>query len=236
MSSKAKSLLAVAVTLVVAGAGIAWASGVFAGAGASNNASAHGPSTALAQVQRRTLSSQQQFNGTLGYVGSYTVLGQLQGTVTWLPSVGHVVHQGQVLYRVDAAPVVLLYGTTPAYRTLAEGAYASSVEGRDVSQLNHDLVALGYVDASEVDSAWNEFNWATKAGVENLQDAIGVTQDGKLDLGEVVFLPTAARVTAHQAGLGGPVSGQCCRRPQQCRLSSCRSAPTAAAWSTSATR
>lgn len=207
MSSKAKSLLALAATLVVAGAAIAWASGVFASGGANNNASDHGPSTSLARVQRRTLSSQQQFNGTLGYVGSYAVRGQLRGTVTWLPSVGHVVHQGQVLYRVDGAPVVLLYGTTPAYRTLAEGAYASSVEGRDVSQLNHDLVALGYVDAWEVDSAWNEFNWATKAGVEELQDAIGVTQDGKLDLGEVVFLPTAARVTAHQSGLGGPVSG-----------------------------
>ena len=66
--------------------------------------------------------------------------------MTWLPKVGQVVRQGQVLYRVDEAPVVLLYGATPAYRALAEGATAADVTGADVAQLNHDLVALGYVD------------------------------------------------------------------------------------------
>ena len=59
-------------------------------------------------MQRRTLSQTTQFNGTLGYAGSYTVLGLAPGTVTWLPKAGQVVRQGQVLYRVDEAPVVLL--------------------------------------------------------------------------------------------------------------------------------
>ena len=102
------------------------------------------------------------------------------GTVTWLPKVGQVIRQGQVVYRVDEAPVVLLYGSTPAYRTLAEGATAADVTGADVAQLNHDLVALGYVDWSDVDSAWDEFNWATRAGVEKLQDHLGVDQTGEL--------------------------------------------------------
>ena len=150
---------------------------------------------------------QTQFNGTLGYAGSYTVLGQAHGTVTWLPEVGQVVHQGQVLYRVDGAPVVLLYGSTPAYRALAEGATAADVTGADVAQLNHDLVALGYVDKADVDSAWDEFSWATKAGVEKLQNHLGVDQTGELALGDVVFLPTAARVTALQASLGAPAAG-----------------------------
>jgi hypothetical protein len=179
-----------------------WASGGSDGGSSDNRAA-----TSLATVQRRTLSTQQQFNGTLAYAGYYTVLSHVQGTMTWLPGVGQVVRQGQVLYRVDEAPVVLLYGDAPAYRTLAEGARASAVKGRDVAQLNHDLVALGYVDAADVDTAWNEFTWATRLGVEKLQGHLGVEQDGRLELGEVVFLPTAARVTSFQAGLGAPAAG-----------------------------
>ena len=95
-----------------------------------------------------------------------------------------------------------LYGAIPAYRALAEGA-----TGADVAQLNHDLVALRYLDRSEVDSAWREFNWATAAGVERLQKHLGVDETGKVSLGDVVFLPTAARVTALRAGLGAPASG-----------------------------
>lgn len=167
----------------------------------------NGAATSVATVTRRSLSERTQLNGTLGYAGSSTVLGSRPGTVTWLPQVGQVIRQGQVLYRVDGAPVVLLYGTTPAYRTLAEGAYASSVAGRDVAQLNRDLVALGYLDAADV-AAWDEFGWATRQGVVRLQDELGVEQTGALDLGDVVFLPTPARVTARRAGLGGPATGE----------------------------
>jgi hypothetical protein len=161
----------------------------------------------LATVERRSLSEQTQFNGTLGYAGSYTVLGEARGRVTWLPRAGRVVRQGRVLYRVDQAPVVLLYGATPAYRALAEGATAADVTGADVAQLNHDLVALGYVDKADVNSAWDDFNWATRAGVEKLQEHLGVDQTGRLNLGDVVFLPTAARVTTLRASLGAPGSG-----------------------------
>ena len=44
--------------------------------------------------------------------------------------VGQVISQGQVLYDVNGSPVVLLYGATPAYRTLAEGDSPSDVTGR----------------------------------------------------------------------------------------------------------
>jgi multidrug efflux pump subunit AcrA (membrane-fusion protein) len=183
-------------------------SGVFTDGGGNRNASGdHRSATSLATVQRRTLSETTRFNGTLGYAGSYPVLGRAPGTVTWLPKVGHVVRQGEVLYRVDGAPVVLLYGATPAWRALAEGATAADVTGADVAQLNHDLVALGCVDRADVDSAWDEFSWATKAGVEKLQDHLGVDQTGELLLGDVVFLPTAARVTTLQATLGAPATG-----------------------------
>jgi hypothetical protein len=188
--------------LIAAGAAVL-VRGVFVHGAGRSGFGENGSATSLATVERRSLSTQTQFNGTLGYAGSYTVLAQAQGTVTWLPKVGRVIHDGQVLYRVDEAPVVLLYGPIPAYRPLAEGATAAA----DVAQLNHDLVALGYVDRSDVDAAWAEFNWATRAGVEQLQAHLGVDQTGTLDLGDVVFLPRAARVTTLQAGLGGLATG-----------------------------
>jgi hypothetical protein len=195
-------IVAVVLVLIAAGA-VVVVRGVFVHGGGRSGFGENGSATSLATVERRSLSTQTQFNGTLGYAGSYTVLAQAQGTVTSLPKVGRVIHDGQVLYRVDQAPVVLLYGPIPAYRPLAEGATAAA----DVAQLNHDLVALGYVDRSDVDAAWAEFNWATRAGVEQLQDHLGVDQTGTLDLGDVVFLPRAARVTTLQAGLGGPATG-----------------------------
>jgi hypothetical protein len=198
----------VAVVLVLLAAGVlVVVSGVFDGDGGSSGSGDNGSATSLATVTRRSLSEQTQVNGTLGYAGSYTVLGQAPGTVTWLPELGQVIRQGQVLYWVDGVPVVLLYGSTPAYRALAEGATAADVTGKDVAELNHDLVALGYVDKADVDSAWDEFNWATKAGVEKLQKHLGVHQTGNLSLGDVVFLPMAARVTTLQASLGAPATG-----------------------------
>jgi hypothetical protein len=98
---------------------------------------------------------------------------------------------------------VLLYGATPAYRTLAEGATAADLAGADVAELNQALVALGYASRANLDPSSDEFSWATKAGVEKLQAHLGVDQSGVLDLGQVVFLPTAARVTSVQATLGG---------------------------------
>jgi hypothetical protein len=201
-------IVAVVVVVVVLAAGaVVVVRGVFDGDGGSSRSGDNGSATSLATVTRGSLSQQTQVTGTLGYAGSYTVLGQAHGMVTWLPALGQVIQQGQVLYQVDGAPVVLLYGATPAYRALAAGATAADVTGADVAQLNHDLVALGYVESADVDSAWDQCNWATKAGVEKLQKHLGVDQTGKLSLGDVVFLPTAARVTTLQAGLGAPATG-----------------------------
>ena len=149
----------VAAVLVLVAAGVAVAvGGGFDGGGGGGGPSGNGSATSLATVTRRSLSETTQFNGTLGYAGAFTVLGQAHGTVTRLPEPGRVVRNGQVLYRVDGAPVVLLYGPTPAYRALAE----ADANGADVAQLNHDLVALGYLSAADVDSAWDVFNWATQ--------------------------------------------------------------------------
>jgi hypothetical protein len=171
----------------------------FAASGASNPGVAENADpTGLQPVIRQDLSEQTQVSATLGYAGSYSVVNQAQGTITSLPAVGQVVTQGQVLYRVDGGPVVLLHGTTPAYRSLSEG-----VTGTDVEQLNGDLVALGYVTSSEIPSGADEFTYWTQVGVEKLQGALGVTENGTLALGEAVFEPSAVRVTSVSATLGG---------------------------------
>jgi hypothetical protein len=201
-SSRRRWVAVAVVLLLIAAVTITVVVGAFDGGLGGDVSGGNGSATSLATVQRRTLAQTTQFNGTLGYVGSYTVLGQAHGTVTWLPEPGHVIHQGQVLYRVDEVPVVLLYGAVPAYRALAEGA-----TGADVAQLNRDLVALKCLRRSEVDSAWREFTWATTTGVETFQRHLGVEQTGRLSLVSVVFLPTAARVTVLRAALGAPASG-----------------------------
>lgn len=187
--------------LLLAGAGAA----VYAAHPFRSSPSAASDNTAgtkLATVTRQTLSSQTQVNGTLGYDGSYDVINQAQGTITWLPALGAVIREGGVLYRVDGTPVVLLYGTVPAYRDLAEGATADAVSGRDVRQLNAALVSLGYATRAQLDPKSDEFGWQTKQALERLQKHLGVDQTGALRRGQVVFLPHAIRVTTKPVGVG----------------------------------
>jgi len=95
------------------------------------------PPPATAAVTRQDITATTPVTATLGYAGSYLVRGQGGGTLTWLPPAGQIIRQGQSLYRTgDETPVILLYGSVPAWRPLGAG-----VTGPDVSQLNHDLVA-----------------------------------------------------------------------------------------------
>ena len=153
----------------------------------------------LQTVARQDLSSQTEVSAILGYADSYSVVNQAQGTVTSLPAVGQVTTQGQVLYEVSGAPVVLLYGSTPAYRALSEG-----MTGADAEELNAALVALGYVTSKQLSASSDLFSDSTEVGVQKLQKALGVTQNGTLSLGQAVFEPSAVRVTSVPATLGAP--------------------------------
>jgi hypothetical protein len=170
----------------------------------------------LQRVTRQNLSSQTQVSATLGFAGSYTVINQAGGseasggatqpessaTYTTLPAVGQVVSQGEVLYSVSGEPVVLLYGTTPAYRALSEG-----MSGSDVQQLNADLVALGDATTNQLDPSSDYFSAETAYALTQLQAHLGVTENGTLGLGQAVFLPTSARVTSVSVTLGAPAQG-----------------------------
>ena len=187
------------------GALSAWRAGVFAPAASSGSGQQGAPAPATAAVTRQDLSATTPVTATLGYAGSYTVRGQGGGTLTWLPPAGQVIRQGQVLYKTgNGSPVVLLYGSVPAWRTLDEG-----ITGQDVTQLNHDLVKLGYAGRADIVAlGWDYYSWETAYGVQRLEEHLGVSSPpGSLSLGQVVFEPAALRVATVTGSLGGPASG-----------------------------
>jgi hypothetical protein len=166
-------------------------------------AAAQQPQVSTANVERTALSAMVSQLGTLTYRAQsdgspYSVINQARGIYTELPAVGRVIAQGHVLYRVDDSPAVLLYGSTPAYRTLSAGS-----TGPDVAELNADLVALGYATPSQLSPTSASFGAATTTALEKLQAGVGVTQSGTLTVGQAVFEPTAVRVTTLAAQLGG---------------------------------
>ena len=193
------------VIVVAAGGTAAWDAGVFSPAASSAAGQPGAPPPATRTVVRQDLSATTPLSATLGYAGNYPVTGQGGGTLTWLPSPGQVIGQGQALYQKNnASPVVLLYGTVPDWRNLAEG-----VTGQDVSQLNHDLVRLGYANSSDIAAlGWDYYSWATTQAVQKLEEHLGVSgPPGSLALGQVVFEPEALRVSQVTAHLGGQASG-----------------------------
>ncbi len=199
-----RAALVILAVLAAAAAG-AWQAGAFSPAASSAAGPRDAPPPATAAVTRQDLTATTPVTATLGYAGSYQVRGPGGGTLTWLPPAGQVIRQGHPVYRTGAeTPAVLLYGSVPAWRPLAPG-----VTGQDVSQLNHDLVALGDADRADVAAAaWDFFSWATAAGVEKLQSHLGApVPSGWLPLGSVVFAPRALRVSQVTGTLGGPADG-----------------------------
>jgi hypothetical protein len=193
------------VVVVAAGAVSAWRAGAFSPAASSGAGQQGAPAPATAAVTRQDIAAVTPVTATLGYAGSYPVTGRGGGTLTWLPSPGQVITQGQALYRIDnGSPVVLLYGSVPDWRAMSEG-----TTGSDVAQLNHDLVALGDADNVDISAlGWDYFSWETRAGVQKLEEHLGVSSPpGSLSLGQAVFEPEAIRVSQVTGSLGGPAGG-----------------------------
>ena len=125
------------------------------------------------------------------------------GTITWLPEEGAVIEQGQALFEINGEPVVLLYGDIPAYRTMRD--LATDLTGDDILQLEQALVDLGYATTSQM-TVDGEFTGATESRVEVFQEAVGQTDDGVVNLGEVIFLPGPVEVTELGVEVGDSVN------------------------------
>jgi hypothetical protein len=194
VTRKSWALAAGAVLVAVTGAG-----GVAVLSSAEeSSAVAQGTPVNTAKVEKGELSSMVSLDGTLTHRarsdGSpYAVINQARGTYTKLPYDGDKVGCGDVLYRVDDDPVLLLCGTVPAYRDLDSGD-----EGRDVRQLNRNLHELGYgADAG------TDFTSEAEGALKKLQQDKGFKETGKLDIADAVFLPKPARISKVTGKVGG---------------------------------
>ncbi|HMD45507.1 MAG TPA: peptidoglycan-binding domain-containing protein, partial [Acidimicrobiales bacterium] len=104
---------------------------------------------------------------------------------------------GEVLFRVDNDPVVLMAGATPAWRPFVLG----MTRGPDVAELQTNLVALG--DAGGLfSSADGTFSTLTVDAVERWQVAEGQPATGEIALGEIVFLPSTVLVGTESVAPG----------------------------------
>jgi len=104
------------------------------------------------------------------------------GTVTSVSvTAGQEVGVGSVLYAVNLRPVVIAQGDVPAFRTLSR-----NTAGADVAQLQAMLTQLGFYrgDVS------GDFGWLTQAAVEAWQESLGVDDDGVVQAGDLVFVPS----------------------------------------------
>jgi multidrug efflux system membrane fusion protein len=183
----------VAVVGVVAAAGAVTAATVGFGGTKTDPPTHDALPPATAQVTRQTLLDQEKQNGTLGYGTESTLKNQLGGTYTAITGTGTVVRRGETLYRVDNLPVILMYGTLPAYRALSSG-----TKGADVKQFEQELRNLGYTGFT-VDE---KYDGNTAGAVKKWQKKLGLEQTGTVELGRVVFGAGELRVGALKAGIG----------------------------------
>ena len=199
MRRPVRAIAAVAVVGLAIGAGA-----LATGAGATTAGGSPTPSAATAlptvAVERRTLSERESVDGTLGYGATTAVRSQRPGTVTRLPAEGTVIERGRPLFEIDGRPAaILMYGGRPAWRSLDPRSSA----GPDIRQLNENLRALGFDRRTgRVSSSWDA---RTTAAVKRWQRHRGVKATGRVELGDVVFLPEAVRVDTLRAAVGDSV-------------------------------
>ena len=192
--------------LLLAGAAVLAAvtaiGGVVAVSGAEQASPAAQESVNTAVVERGKLSDLVSQYGILTYRGRsdgspYAVINRARGTYTKLPIAGDKVDCGAVLYRVNDKPVLLLCGSTPAYRSLSKGD-----RGPDVRQLNANLVHLGYATRPRLQPSFDRFGSETASALERLQSRLGADRTGSLKLGQGVFLPEPVRIAKVTGELG----------------------------------
>ncbi|MHB8233800.1 MAG: peptidoglycan-binding protein [Solirubrobacteraceae bacterium] len=158
------------------------------------------------RVEQGRLSAVVSQDGILTYKsrpdGSpYSVINQAAGVYTQLPEIGDKVDCGDVLYRVDEHPVLLLCGAVPAYRTLQ-----AADAGQDVRQLNRNLHELGYDKRAgvRIGPSDSKFTVKTEEALGVLQRSHGLRVTSMLTVGEAVFLPKPVLIAKVSGELGAP--------------------------------
>jgi hypothetical protein len=159
------------------------------------------PPVTTARVTRTDLVTTVLTEGTLGYGAARPVVNQLTGTYTQIPRPGRRIGAGGTLYAVDDQPVVLMTGRIPAWRPMGPGI----TNGRDVTELERNLIALGYAGGLLTSPA-GEWTAATTTAVELWQQAAGLPVTGQIGLGQILFLPGPVRIGAPAVAAGDPAA------------------------------
>ena len=154
--------------------------------------------THYASVARTDLVATQSFDGTIASQDGPQVVNRQNGTITGLTAEGAPVARGQALYSVNGANVILMYGALPAWRDIGG---PRITDGADVLELEQNLSAMGY-NPGVVDQT---FTSDTAAAITAWQTAAGLTADGVVHLGQVVFAPGPVRVNQQSTTVGSPV-------------------------------
>jgi multidrug efflux pump subunit AcrA (membrane-fusion protein) len=184
-----------ALALAVAAGGATWAvAGAESGSPPADDSTG---TTATATVERGDLVQRESVSGTLGYADAGILYAQSPGTVTALRKPGSVVRRGETLYWVDGKPVTLMYGDLPMWRRLD----SSAGGGRDIRQLERNLVALGHDPDGEIEID-NEWDSATTAAVKRWQEDRGLRRTGAVEPGQIAFLSGARRIGDHKTTRG----------------------------------
>jgi hypothetical protein len=153
-----------------------------------------------ATITRRTVESTEEFDGTLGFAGEGVIIAGLDGTYTDLPETGDLLTLGDEVYEVDGRHTsYLMHGRRPAYRPLD----IDSSNGPDVQQLEASLKAIGLPDVLGKDfKPDRDFRARTERAVERWQKRTNQAQDGRIEMGEVTFVPGDVRITEVVPELG----------------------------------
>ncbi|MFE5663147.1 peptidoglycan-binding protein [Streptomyces niveus] len=207
------SLITLAALTVVAAGGVG-ATGVLGGDGGESAEAAPPRPAKSATVEKTTLTRSETVDGALGYGEATTVqapatggsgesrgtstAAQGGGTVTWLPDVGDEIERGESVYSADERKSVLLYGSTPLYRTLGVGS-----EGKDVTMLERNLAALGHTGFT-VDAEYTE---STADAVRAWQEDLGREETGEVAPDDAVVASGARRVAEVKSARGAALSG-----------------------------
>ena len=154
-------------------------------------------------VERRDLVEYGSLSGNLGYELTAISAAPMNGTITYLTGEGSVLTRGDVIYEVNDQPAVLFYGEQAAWRPLSQ----ESEPGLDIRQLEENLIILGY-DPERAITLDDTYDEATAAAVELWERDMGLTPDGIVDNGQVVFMPGAVQVGNHETLLGAAIRAE----------------------------
>ena len=168
---------------------------VIFGQGSQDNVATQ-PAQSTAEVITEDLVDRETVTGTLEFGDSAELVTQIGGTVTKTAADGNTLKRNGVLWKINQEPTLLMYGSIPAYRTM-------QVEnsGRDVLELERNLSKLGY-EGFTVDDYYGS---GTADAVAAWQSDVGLSDTGVVTLGQVVFRPSAVRVSASLAEPGAIV-------------------------------